>query len=155
VSLELLAHWLHLLAAALWVGGNLAVGYVVQPALRKTLEPRQRMAVFREIGRRFSYVQWACWSVLLVTGAHKLLGRGVIFEGAFGLILSVKLCLVGAMATLSLLHGLYWGPRLLSLPAADPAYPLIAGRMAFWGRVNAVLLVFIVGAAALLRFNPW
>lgn len=158
MSVDLAVHWLHLLAAALWVGGSLAVGVVVQPALRKTLEPRQRMAVFRELGRRFAVVQWSCWTILLATGLHKLWGlRGTpeVFSGPFGAILTAKLCMVGAMAALTLLHGRRWGPRLLSLPPGDPAHAALSSRIAFWGRVNAALLVLIVGAAALLRFNPW
>lgn len=158
MTLDLAFHWLHLLAAAVWVGGNLAVGLVVQPALRKSLSPEARSPVYREIGRRFAVVQWSCWAVLLGTGLHKLWGlRAVpeVFAGPFGAILGAKLCLVGAMAGLTLAHGKVWGPRLLSLSPRDPEYARTAARMALWGRVNAGLLVLIVGCAALLRYNPW
>lgn len=158
MTLRLVFHWLHLLAAAVWVGGNLAMALAVQPALRAALTPESRMAVYREIGRRFSAVQWACWAVLLTTGLHKLWVLYAVpgaFGGAFGAILAAKLCLVSAMVALSLLHGLRWGPRMLSLTPRDPAFAATAGRMAFWGRVNGALMVLIVGCAALLRYNPW
>lgn len=158
MSLDVVLHWLHLLAAALWVGGNLAVALVVQPALRASLEPRARLSVYREVGRRFSVLQWSSWAVLLATGLFKLWGLRAtpdVFYGPFGRILAVKLCLVGAMGVLSLLHAYRWGPRLLRLTPGEPAYAAVAATMAFWGRVNAGLLVLIVGAASLLRFNPW
>lgn len=158
MTADLLVHALHLLAAALWVGGNLAVALVVQPALRRSLAPEARLAAYREIGRRFTALQWAAWAILLATGGYKLWGLRTtpeVFAGVFGAILAAKLCLVAAMAALSLLHAYRWGPRLLELSPSDPAFAPLAARMALWGRVNALLLVAIVGAAAALRFNPW
>lgn len=158
MTFHLLAHWLHLLAAAVWVGGNLAVALVVQPALRRTLPPEARGPVFRAIGARFAVVQWTCWSVLLATGLLKLWRLSVVpgvFSSPFGAILGVKLCMIAAMVVLSLIHGKVWGPRLLAMRPGEPAYAATAVRMAFWGRVNAGLMVLIVGCAALLRFNPW
>lgn len=158
MALDAVVHWLHLLAAALWVGGNLAVALVVQPALRQALPPEARAPVYRLLGRRFAALQWSCWAVLLATGGHKLWGlrtAPAVFAGPFGAILGVKLCLVAAMVGLSLAHGKVWGPRLLELSPRDPAFAAAAARLAFWGRVNAGLMVLIVGCAALLRYQPW
>ena len=151
-------HWLHLLAAAVWVGGNLAMALAVQPALRLTLGPAARGPVYKEIGRRFARVQWACWAILLSTGLQKLWGlreTPAVFQGPFGRILGAKLCLVAAMVALTLAHGKVWGPRLLAMRPGDAAYAQTAARMAFWGRVNALVMVGIVGCAALLRYHPW
>lgn len=158
MSLQAAAHWLHLLAAMLWVGGSLAVALVVQPVLRATLSPEARAPVYAAVGKRFSVLQWWCWGVLLVTGLYKLWVLSVVpdvFAGPYGKVLSVKLCLVGSMVVLSLLHGKVWGPSLLSLSPRDPLYKRSAARMAFWGRVNAALMVMIVGCAALLRYGGW
>jgi putative copper export protein len=156
--MDALVHWLHLMAAAVWVGGNLAVALVVQPALRAVLPPERRLPVYRLIGRRFSALQWACWAVLLATGLQKLWGLRTtpsVFAGPFGAILAVKLCLVGAMVALSLAHARVWGPRLLALRPGAPGFAETAARMAFWGRVNAGLMAVIVGCGALLRYHPW
>ena len=59
------------------------------------------------------------------------------------------------MVALSLLHGKVWGPRLLELSPRDPNFGPTVARMALWGRVNAALLVMIVGCAAMLRYHPW
>ena len=88
MTLDLLLHWLHLLAAALWVGGNLAIGYVVQPALRKTLEPRQRMADFLSAAESaalrdaLDMARFRFDSVYLIAPTHNPVGA-FDFRGAY------------------------------------------------------------------------
>ena len=149
-------HWLHLMAAILWVGGTLFTSLVVQPVLRAQLSDSARMAVYREVGRRLTQVQWWTWGILGATGAWKLWPLRTtpdVFLGPFGFVLAVKLALVASMAALSLIHSLTWGPALVSGAAADRA--ALARRAAFWGKVNGLLMAAIVFCAALLRFNPW
>lgn len=149
-------HWLHLMAAILWVGGTLFTSLVVQPALRAQLPESERMAVYREMGVRLTQVQWWTWGVLAATGGWKLWSLREtpdVFLGPFGRILAVKLTLVAAMAALSLIHAIVWGPALVSGPAEERA--ALVRRAAFWGKVNALLMIAIVFCAALLRFNPW
>jgi len=151
-------HWLHLMAAILWIGGTLAVSLVIHPVLRAELPDDARMAVYREIGRRFAKVQWWTWGVLAATGGWKLWsirGTPQVFLGPFGKILSVKLALVAGMAALSLIHALVWGPALASGAGAPAGRAALARRAAFWGRINGLLMIGIVFCAALLRFNPW
>lgn len=149
-------HWLHLMAAILWVGGTLFTSLVVQPVLRARLPESERMAVYREMGLRLTKVQWATWAVLGATGAWKLWSLREtpdVFLGPFGRILAVKLTLVAGMAALSLIHTFVWGPALVSGPSAERA--ALVRRAAFWGKINGLLMVAIVFCAALLRFNPW
>jgi hypothetical protein len=116
------------------------------------------MAVYRAVGRRLTAVQWWTWGVLGSTGAYKLWSlreTPFVFLGPFGRILAVKLTLVAAMATLSLLHAWVWGPALVSGAGGPAARAALARRAAFWGKVNGLLMVGIVFCAALLRFNPW
>jgi putative copper export protein len=151
-------HWLHLLAAILWVGGTLATSLVIHPVLRTELSEDARMAVYREIGRRFTRVQWGAWAVLAATGGVKLWSLREtpdVFFGPFGRILAVKLALVAGMAALSLIHALVWGPALASRAGTPDARAALARRAAFWGKINSLLMIAIVFCAALLRFNPW
>lgn len=155
---EASVHWLHLMAAILWVGGTLAVSLVVQPVLRAGLEETERLRLYRGLARRLGVVQWASWAVLAATGLWKLKGLGAApapFSGAFGRVLAVKLVLVAAMAALSLAHSAVWGPALLDGNLEPGERSALVRRMAFWGRVNGALLAAIVYCAALLRFNPW
>lgn len=151
-------HWLHLTGAILWVGGALFTSLVVHPVLRRRLEEGHRMAVYAELGRRLTIVQWATWSLLLATGLYKLWELRTtpdVFLGPFGAVLAVKLSFVSGMVVLSLIHARSWGPAMAGgrLPPAERA--ALARRAAFWGKVNGGLMLAIVFCAALLRFNPF
>lgn len=151
-------HWLHLTAAILWVGGTLFTSLVIHPVLRASVPEAQRLAVYREVGRRLTVVQWATWGVLLATGLYKLHAlrdTPEIFFGAWGRILAVKLVLVAAMVALSLVHSVFWGPALVRAGGTPAERAALARRAAFWGRINGLLMLAIVFCAALLRFNPW
>lgn len=151
-------HWLHLMAAVLWVGGTLATSLVVHPVLRGRLPDAERAAVYGELGRRLSLLQWGTWSTLLATGLWKLWGlrhTPDVFFGTFGRVLAVKLALVAAMVWLSLLHARSWGPALADGRLEPAARAALARKAAFWGKVNGGLMAGIVFCAALLRFNPF
>lgn len=153
---DAVVHWLHLLAAIVWVGGTLLTSLVVQPVLRARLPELARLEVYREAGRRLTAVQWWTWATLAATGVWKLWPLRKtpdVFLGPFGRILAVKLALVAGMVALSLLHALVWGPALVSGAAGERA--ALVRRAAFWGQVNGLLMIAIVFCAALLRFNPW
>lgn len=158
LTLDAAVHWLHLMAAIIWVGGTLFTSLVVQPALRAALAEDRRFAVYADIGRRLSAVQWTTWSVLFATGLWKLWSVRTtpeVFFGPFGKILAAKLALVAVMVALSLVHSLSWGPALTRGSLTPPARAALARRTAFWGRLNAVVMVSIVFCGALLRYNPW
>ena len=155
---DAIVHWLHLTAAIVWVGGTLVASIVIQPALRAALPDDRRLAVYAQIGRRLNVVQWATWSVLLLTGLWKLWGvreTPEVFFGPFGRILAVKLSFVTIMVALSLVHSLSWGPALMRGGLTPLARSALVRRMALWGRVNAVVMLAIVFCAVLLRYNPW
>jgi putative copper export protein len=155
---DAVVHWLHLMAAIVWVGGTLFTSIVVQPVLRATLPEDRRMAFYAEIGRRLSVVQWTTWSILLLTGLYKLWGvreTPEVFYGPFGRILAVKLSFVAIMVALSLVHSLSWGPAMTRGGLTPAARGALARRAAFWGRINAFVMLAIVFCAVLLRYNPW
>jgi uncharacterized membrane protein len=87
--------WLHLLAMAFFVGGQLVLLAAVVPALRS----RDRDAL-RAIARRFGWGSLAALVVLAATGAA-LAGE---FERWDEGTLHVKLTLVGLAVVLTLLH---------------------------------------------------
>ncbi len=66
--------FIHLLAAAVWVGGFVAIVVVVRAA-RESLEPDQRVAFFRALGRGYGIVGGIALLVALATGAVLLAGR--------------------------------------------------------------------------------
>ena len=63
----------HLLAAAIWIGGFVAIGVVGRVA-RRTLDPPARIAFFRGLGRSYGVLGGASLAVALGTGAALLPG---------------------------------------------------------------------------------
>lgn len=66
--------WLHILAAAVWVGGLIYTAAVVVPfAISHQGEERQR--ILRGLGRRFRWIAWGSIVVSILTGLGNLLLR--------------------------------------------------------------------------------
>jgi putative copper resistance protein D len=63
--------WLHILAAAVWVGGLIYTAAVAVPfALTHEVPERQR--ILRGLARRFRWIGWGALAVLFVTGLGNL-----------------------------------------------------------------------------------
>ncbi len=152
-------HWLHLMAAIIWIGGMIFTSLVLQPVFQRTMEPEKRMPIYHEIGKRFKVVQLLCLGVLLATGLQKLWmlkDHPGIFHSSWGAILWVKLVLVICVTIISIFHSYLWGPKLtvLRFESQTPAYHQLRQKLLFWGRVNLVLSLAIVFCGALLQLYP-
>ena len=102
--------YLHLLAMAFFLGGQLVFGIAVVPVLRGDPDPeRTRM---RAVARRFGYGSLVALGVLLITG-WAMASHYDLWDSST---LQWKLDLVGLVAALTLLHLRY--PRLHALQAA-------------------------------------
>ncbi len=156
-----LAVFLHILAAIVWVGGMASLMLVLVPWLRRG--ERAQAAVFlRETGTRLSKIGWVCFAVLAVSGSFNLWLRGVrwhsfisrdFLASPLGRIVVVKLLLFLTIVGLSAVHDFVIGPRATQLlqqaPQSAEAEKLraLAGRL---GRLNALLALLIVFVAVLL-----
>jgi uncharacterized membrane protein len=107
-ELWLAVRWLHLLAMAFFVGGQLFLAVAVVPVERRAPD-RERL---REIARRFGYGTLAAIGVLLVTGA----AMASHFDSWGDSTLQVKLALVVVVSALVLWH--IRRPTLHALEAA-------------------------------------
>ena len=109
---------LHLIAAAVWVGGMVFLGLAVGAA-RKTLADRERIALFRQLGRRFLVAGGSAMVVLIATGTDlagdRLAAFGDLFDTDYGKRLAEKLALVVAVIVLTAFHSLVQGPALSRL----------------------------------------
>lgn len=152
---------LHVLAAIVWLGGMFFLALVGAPVLR-SLEPRLRAQLFRDLGLRFRRVGWIALAVLLVTGVVNLelrgllrwevLGSGAFWTAAYGRALAVKLVTVLVMLVLSALHDFLLGPWAGRLPPGSDAAQAIRRRASWLARVNVLVgLVLLVAAVRLTR----
>ena len=72
---------LHILSAAVWVGGMFAAYLCLRPAAGP-LEPPQRLALWRRFFAKFFPWVWACVVLLLASGYWMLVTHFGGFEGA-------------------------------------------------------------------------
>jgi uncharacterized membrane protein len=67
---------LHVLATVIWVGGMFFAHQCLRPAAIATLEPPQRLALWRAVFGRFFVWVWAAVIVLILSGQAMILQMG-------------------------------------------------------------------------------
>jgi putative copper export protein len=134
---------IHLLSAAIWVGGTVALVFVAVPPVQR-LQGEVRAQLLREFGRRWRPIGWSALGIAILTGAW-LAGIDHAFGSArtsFDWVLGVKGGLVGLLVAGSYLHDYVLGPGLSrQIKAGEPQSlrPLLT-RI---GRGNLVLTLTI------------
>jgi putative copper export protein len=90
--------FLHVLAATVWVGGQLTLAALV-PGLRQVSPEAPRVAA-----RRFSRVAWVAFGVLVGTGIWNIVAIRPDWSSAYGTTLVVKLVVVLASGVTAFAH---------------------------------------------------
>ncbi len=80
--------FLHVLAATVWVGGQLTLAGLV-PGLRALSPGAPRAAA-----RRFAQIAWPAYGILVVTGIWNILAVHATWSGAYGTTLILKVVVV-------------------------------------------------------------
>jgi uncharacterized membrane protein len=154
--------WLHLVAAAVWIGGMVFLALVVVPIIRRPEHQQIAVSLISQTGRRFRWVGWGCLIVLLLSGTVNLAYRGFgwadawsghLFTGFFGHTLAIKLFCVVLILLLSAVHDFVMGPRATAVGQATPNSPeaIRLRRQVSWiGRVNLLLALAVVALGVLL-----
>lgn len=141
VTADTVRLFLHVLAAAVWVGGQLTLGAVVG-----AVRPAGAPAV-HAVARRFQLVAWPAFAVLLATGVWNLaatdLGRQ---SGRWLTTLLVKLAAVAASGAAAALHVVVFGPAVRQARAAGDE----ERRRRAAAASGACEAVSVLGAAAAL-----
>lgn len=141
-----LVRFLHVLGAATWVGGMIAIGAVAVPAARAAGDRDAGRRVMTSAGRRFGLLGAAAWVVILGSGFgllhHRGLALGDLPGSDYGRRLIAKICLLAAMGVVSVLHSLWQGPRARRLEEAGD----LAGARR-WRLVGAGFDGFLLVAA--------
>jgi putative copper export protein len=158
----LLSVWLHIIAAAVWLGGMAFLALVIVPVMRKPEYREQASNLMQQTGLRFRWVGWICLSLLVLSGSFQLVQRGFgwddvwsgnLFTGASGHTLGLKLLLVTTILGISAGHDFFIGPRATAVGQAAPGSPE-ALRLRSWaswiGRLNMLLALIVVALGVLL-----
>jgi putative copper export protein len=136
----------HLLAAAVWVGGSTALIFVGVPAIR-TLEGEPRGRAMKELGLRWRPLGYGALGVAALTGlvlAVREWQHGTAFQIVFWTKVVLFLCLLVA----SYFHNFVLGPRLQTElreerePATRPALVVVG-----WISYSLTLALPILGVA--------
>lgn len=160
----LLVLWLHILAAVIWIGGNLVMAMVVVPYFRRSVSPVERIQILSQIGRRFEPIVWGCVLVLIFSG---LLNIFLSYPdltglaGAFMRTLLIKLLLVIVLIVLTAIHSFVIGPRLSqAVDALEPGaeeLPEQVKKIRSWMSVVSSLIgvfsLLVLLAAVALRMG--
>lgn len=125
--------FIHILSAAVWVGGQLTISALLLPALRAKLAVRDRAAVMRRVGRRFGkFTVLVFLPVQLASGVllawHHGVTLGTLAEPGYGRTLLAKLIVVALVLAAAGLHGWAQGTRRADL-ARTFAMASLAGSL--------------------------
>lgn len=155
--------WLHVIAAVVWVGGNLILAMVIVPHFKQSLPPVQRIQLLTQIGKRFEPVVWGCVGVLFFTGIVNIffavdLTTPTPISNAFMRTLLIKIVLFFVLVILTVLHSMIFAPRLAAaVETLDPALeelppevkPLRTQMSVISSLMGVVSLLILLAAVAL------
>ena len=91
--------WIHLISAAIWVGGSLFIGVVFSPLLKTMSNSiEERLQIMIKVGKRFNKIAVPSLIILMGTGlynSHILLSKpDLLVATSYGTFLIIKIILV-------------------------------------------------------------
>lgn len=129
VTLESFRLFLHVLAATIWVGGQITLGALV-PVLRRAGVDVPRMAA-----RQFGRLAWTAFAVLLATGAWNMSVYDHKDASGYNTTIAVKLVLVVLSGVAAFVHTR--GKSRIALAVGGAAAALFSLGALFLGIVLA------------------
>jgi len=101
--------WIHLVAAAIWVGGSIFIGIVFSPLLKTiSTSMEERIQIMIKVGKRFNKVAVPSLIILMITGlynSHLLLSKpDLLMATSYGTFLTIKIILVIALVITYAIH---------------------------------------------------
>jgi putative copper export protein len=101
--------FLHVLAATVWVGGQLTLAGLV-PGLRAVAPTAPRV-----VAQRFNVIAWPAFAVLVATGIWNITAVDPDWSSSYGVTLTVKIVVVAASGLTAYVHTRARTPRALAL----------------------------------------
>ena len=121
LSLRLFVLFIHVTAVIVALGGSLFSTFALAPVLAEELDVAPRVRVARRVVQRLGVIVLSALAILIVTGIFN-----VMFLGAIGPLLSLKLVLVAVVMILAIYQYGMLGMRIwrVSANGPDPALAL-------------------------------
>ena len=151
--------WIHLVAAAIWVGGSLFIGIVFSPLLKTmTNSIEERMQIMIRVGKRFNKVAVPSLIILMATGlytSHALIGKpDLLILTSYGTYLIIKIILVIALIITYAVHVRVIRKdveeKIMSNQMPEPEIQKLRKKIIILGEITVVLSVAILFFASLL-----
>ena len=106
---QVILTWIHLIAAAIWVGGSIFIGIVFSPILKTiTTSIEERIQIMIKVGKRFNKIAVPSLIILMITGlynSHLLLSKpDLLMATSYGIFLTIKIVLVIALIITYAIH---------------------------------------------------
>ena len=151
--------WIHLVSAAIWVGGSLFIGIVFSPLLKTmTNSVEERMQIMIRVGRRFNKIAVPSLIILMATGlysSHVLLAKpDILVATSYGLFLTIKIILVIALVVTYAVHVRVIRKdieeKIMSNQMQEHQIQKLRKKIIILGEITVVLSIAILFFASLL-----
>ncbi|MGZ6186197.1 MAG: DUF4149 domain-containing protein [Candidatus Binataceae bacterium] len=149
LSLRLFVLFIHVTAVIVALGGSLFSTFALAPVLAEELDVAPRVRVARRVVQRLGVIVLSALAILIVTGIFN-----VMFLGAIGPLLSLKLVLVAVVMILAIYQYGMLGMRIwrVSANGPDPALAPLQARFRSVGlKVGMLVLVIVYLSLGLSR----
>ena len=151
--------WIHLLAAAIWVGGSLFIGIVFSPLLKTMYGSiEERLQIMIKVGKRFNKIAVPSLIILIGTGlynSHVLLSTpDLLMATSYGNFLIIKIILVIALIITYAIHVRVIRKdvedKIMSKQMSPQQIQKLRKKIIILGEITVVLSVAILFFASLL-----
>ena len=151
--------WIHLISAAIWVGGSLFIGIVFSPLLKTMTDSIEtRMQIMIRVGRRFNKIAVPSLIILMATGlysSHMLLSKPeLLVATSYGTFLIIKIILVIVLIITYAVHVRIIRKdveeQIMSNQMPEHQIQKLRKKIIILGEITVVLSVAILFFAALL-----
>jgi len=156
---QALITWIHLIAAAIWVGGSIFIGIVFSPILKTiSTSTEERIQIMVKVGKRFNKVAVPALIILMITGlynSHLLLSKpDLLLATSYGTYLTIKIILVIALIITYAVHVRVIRKdvedQIMSKQMSVEQIQKLRKKIIILGEITVVLSIAILFFAALL-----
>lgn len=153
--------WVHIVAAAAWVGPQFFMFIATVPALRVIDDAETRRRVLRVVATRFGWLAWAAMVVLVLSGLSNVFDHEdesaisvLNFDWRYSWVFFTKMGLVALTIALTALHSFVVGPRQMRLSeegaSGSPEGERLRRASIALSALNLLASLAVLYAAALL-----